>query len=185
MNRTLLASLLGAAALAPLAAHAQTAGYTYQIGAVRPMDTSTRNATQDAGLALGLGVLTPNQGGNGGSYSVEGFYTRAAGNGNSLQTIGGYVMQRLPIPTNLGGFGLYYGGGVGLVQARFKGLSEVGETATTASANKVGLSYRFVAGLRLGGSLTTELGYTINPSVNFNASKVKSNTLTLTIGKAY
>lgn len=188
MNKAFLTSLLGAVALIPAAAHAQkkaVESFTLQVGVNQATNKATRSATQDAGLSLGAGLILPSNNPNA-VLSLDGTYDRAAGHGNSLQTTGVFLTERLPASSGKGGSGLYYGAGTGFVQSKYKtAATNVGTTATATSNTKSGAAFRLLAGLKLQGGINAELSYNFNPSVTVGAAKVKTNTLSLTLGKSF
>lgn len=186
MNRPFLVALLGAAALIPAAAHAQKAQtYTVQVGVTQPANATTRKSTQDAGLAVGLGVSLPTTGTDG-VYSIDGLYSQSKGHGNSLETTGFYLTERIPVGGKKSGSKTYYGAGLGYAHTRLKTLvAEAGTTPVAASNSHDGFGFRLLAGTALSGGLNLEVGYNFNPGVTVAGTKYKTDGVTLTLGKSF
>jgi len=186
-NLNVVLAMSGVLLVPGLSAHAQgpVGKYRVEVGANMLDNKASRNATTGPGFLVGLGYLLPSSPIKGYGNSVDFLFNTNSGHGNRIETMGlFYSLRKSPEGESSSQF--YYGASLGVAQSKYKtNTAQVGEQAVSNSADDTGIAGRLLLGVMLKGGLMIEGAYNINPEVKVGTGKVKTNSLSLTLGKAF
>ncbi|MGC4047041.1 MAG: hypothetical protein QM758_24870 [Armatimonas sp.] len=146
---------------------------------------ASRNATNSTGFQVGLGYLMPSSPVKGYGNSVDFLFNSNSGHGNRIETMGLFYSLR-KAPEGKSDSQFYYGASLGVAQSKYKtNTAQVGEQAVSTSADDTGVAGRLLVGVMLKGGLIIEGAYNITPQVKVGNAKVKTTSLSLSVGKAF